>query len=722
MLLKRLLPILFLAGISTTVFADQSVTLHSPDGNVQLGLLHRSNGDLTYRVFYKGKTVVAPSGLGMRLKSPELSLSKFDLLGIDSSVTDETWKPVWGEVSHIRNNYKQLLVKLADRSGSGIQLEIIFKVYNDGVGFRYSFPQQAKLNHFIIGEELTQFAMSGDHKAFWIPGDYDTNEYPYYTTNLSGVDATGGGAAQEIHAKTFFDKSAVQTPLMLKSADGLYINIHEAALVNYPAMNLVVDKNTFTLNSHLVPDAVGNKAYLQAPAVTPWRTIVVSDKAGEVLTSKLILNLNDPSKIEETSWIKPMKYVGVWWEMHVGRSSWDYSGGQVGSQQATKVPHGANTANVKRYIDFAAKHGFSGVLVEGWNTGWEDWFGQWKEDVFDFVTPYPDFDVKELKQYAANKGVKIIMHHETSGSVTNYERWMDTAYRFMKKFGYDAVKTGYVGRIIPRGEHHDGQWMIKHYERVAQKTASYKIMVNMHESVRLTGLHRTYPNWIASEAARGNEFNAWSVGNPPEHETILPFTRLMGGPMDYTPGIFKIKMSHYNPEKKEQVHTTLAKQLALYVTMYSPLQMAADLPENYEAKPDALQFIKDVAADWDETKVLDAEPGDYILMARKAKGADQWFMGAITDENSRGLAADLSFLDEGKVYQAIIYRDADNADWKNNPEAYTIEKKLVNKNSVLGLKLAPGGGAAISMIPLTAEQQLQMKKEIKALPKSKKKK
>ena len=722
MLLKRLLPILFLAGISTTVFADQSVTLHSPDGNVQLGLLHRSNGDLTYRVFYKGKTVVAPSGLGMRLKSPELSLSKFDLLGIDSSVTDETWKPVWGEVSQIRNNYKQLLVKLADRSGSGIQLEIIFKVYNDGVGFRYSFPQQAKLNHFIIGEELTQFAMSGDHKAFWIPGDYDTNEYPYYTTNLSGVDATGGGAAQEIHAKTFFDKSAVQTPLMLKSADGLYINIHEAALVNYPAMNLVVDKNTFTLNSHLVPDAVGNKAYLQAPAVTPWRTIVVSDKAGEVLTSKLILNLNDPSKIEETSWIKPMKYVGVWWEMHVGRSSWDYSGGQVGSQQATKVPHGANTANVKRYIDFAAKHGFSGVLVEGWNTGWEDWFGQWKEDVFDFVTPYPDFDVKELKQYAANKGVKIIMHHETSGSVTNYERWMDTAYRFMKKFGYDAVKTGYVGRIIPRGEHHDGQWMIKHYERVAQKTASYKIMVNMHESVRLTGLHRTYPNWIASEAARGNEFNAWSVGNPPEHETILPFTRLMGGPMDYTPGIFKIKMSHYNPEKKEQVHTTLAKQLALYVTMYSPLQMAADLPENYEAKPDALQFIKDVAADWDETKVLDAEPGDYILMARKAKGADQWFMGAITDENSRGLGADLSFLDEGKVYQAIIYRDADNADWKNNPEAYTIEKKLVNKNSVLGLKLAPGGGAAISMIPLTAEQQLQMKKEIKALPKPKKKK
>lgn len=722
MLLKRLLPVLLFAGLSSAVFADQSVTLHSPDGNVQLGLFHRSNGDLVYRVFYKGKTVVAPSGLGMRLKSPELSLSKFDLLGIDSSATDETWKPVWGEVNQIRNNYKQLSVKLTDRSGSGIQLEVLFKVYNDGVGFRYSFPQQAKLNHFIIGEELTQFAMSGDHKAFWIPGDYDTNEYPYYTTNLSGVDATGGGAAQEIHAKTFFDKSAVQTPLMLKSADGLYINIHEAALVNYPAMNLVVDKSTFTLNAHLVPDAVGNKAYLQAPAVTPWRTIVVSDKAGDVLTSKLILNLNDPSKVTETSWIKPQKYVGVWWEMHVGKSSWDYSGGQVGSQQATKVPHGANTANVKRYIDFAAKHGFSGVLVEGWNTGWEDWFGQWKEDVFDFVTPYPDFDVKELQQYAANKGVKIIMHHETSGSVTNYERWMDTAYRFMKKFGYDAVKTGYVGRIIPRGEHHDGQWMIKHYERVAQKTASYKIMVNMHESVRLTGLHRTYPNWIASEAARGNEFNAWSVGNPPEHETILPFTRLMGGPMDYTPGIFKIKMSHYNPEKKEQVHTTLAKQLALYVTMYSPLQMAADLPENYETKPDAFQFIKDVAADWDDTRVLDAEPGDYIIMARKAKGTDKWFVGAITDENARNFAAGLSFLDEDKVYQAVIYRDADDADWKNNPEAYTIEKKLVNKYTVLNLKLAAGGGTAISFIPLTEEQQIQMKKEIKALPKPKKKK
>lgn len=702
--------------------ADMTYTTLSPNGNIKLEVLHRQNGDVVYRVFYKEKAVITPSGLGMKFKVPEVTLTKFKLLAVDSSAFDETWNPVWGETKTIRNNYKQLVLKLADKGTSGIEMAITFRVFDDGVGFRYSFPQQAKLNHFIVADELTQFGMSGDHKAFWIPGDYDTNEYGYYTSNLSKVDASGGGFAQEIHAKTSFDNNAVQTPLMMKSADGLYINLHEAALVNYPAMNLVLNKETMTFSSHLVPDAVGNKAYLQAPAQTPWRTIIVSDKAPEILMSKTILNLNEPSKIADPSWIKPVKYVGVWWEMHVGKSSWDYSGGQVGSQQASKVPHGANTDNVKRYIDFAAQHGFSGVLVEGWNTGWEDWFGQWKEDVFDFVTPYPDFDVKGLQKYAAQKGVKLIMHHETSASVTNYERWMDTAYRFMKQYGYDAVKTGYVGRIIPRGEHHDGQWMIKHYERVAAKTASYKIMLNAHEPVRPTGLHRTYPNWLACEAARGNEFNAWSHGNEPDHETILPFTRIMGGPMDYTPGIFKIKMSYYNPEKKEQVHTTLTKQMALYITMYSPLQMAADLPENYEAKMDAFQFIKDVAVDWDDTKVLDTEPGDYILTARKGKGTDNWFIGAITDENARSLSADLSFLDDGKVYQAIIYRDADNADWKSNPEAYTIEKKLVNRNSVLGLKLAPGGGAAISIMPLTAEQQLQMKKEIKALPKTKKKK
>lgn len=710
MRLKTTIAAFVTALISQFAYADQSITLYSPDQNIQLGVIHRDNGGVLYRLIYKGKTVIAPSGLGFKLNVPDLSLASFNLLAIDSSATDENWKPVWGEQSTIRNHYKQLVLQLADRSGSGIKLNIVFRVFNDGVGFRYEFPQQEKLTHFIVGEELTQFAMTGDHKAFWIPGDYDTNEYGYYTTTLSTIDATGGGTAQEIHAKTFFDKNATQTPLMMKSADGLYINIHEAALVNYPALNLVMDKSTLTFNAHIVPDAVGNKAYLQAPAKTPWRTIIVSDKAGNILTSRLILNLNEPSVITDESWIKPQKFVGVWWEMHVGKSSWDYSGSQVGSQQATKVPHGANTANVKRYIDFAAKHGFQGVLVEGWNTGWEDWFGQWKEDVFDFVTPYPDFDVKELSAYAKKKGVKIIMHHETSASVTNYERWMDTAYRFMINNGYNSVKTGYVGRIIPRGEHHDGQWMVRHYERVAKKTSDYKIMVDMHESVRLTGLHRTYPNWIASEAARGNEFNAWSVGNMPDHETILPFTRIMGGPMDYTPGIFKIKMSYYNAEKKEQVHTTLAKQLALYVTMYSPLQMAADLPENYEAKPDALQFIKDVAVDWDETRVPDAEPGDYIIMARKAKGSPNWFLGAITDENARNLTSSLDFLDAGRKYVATIYRDADDASWNNKPEAYVIEKFLVDSRTILKLKLAPGGGTAVSLMPASAAELKSVKK------------
>ncbi|MFN2456801.1 MAG: glycoside hydrolase family 97 catalytic domain-containing protein, partial [Chitinophagaceae bacterium] len=487
-------------------------------------------------------------------------------------------------------------------------------------------------------------------------------------------------------------------------------NIHEAALSNYPAMNLVVNKATFTFSTHLVPDAVGNKAYLQTPAKTPWRTIIVSDDAREILTAnRMILNLNEPSKIENTSWIKPQKMVGIWWEMHVGKSSWDYSGGQVGSQQASRVPHGATTANVKRYIDFAAKNKIDGVLVEGWNTGWEDWFGKWKENVFDFVTPYPDYDVKELSRYAKSKGVKIIMHHETSGSVTNYERWMDTAYRFMVKHGMNSVKTGYVGRIIPRGEHHDGQWMVNHYERAAAKMAKYKIMADMHESVRLTGLHRTYPNWLASEAARGNEFNAWSVGNPPEHETILPFTRLMGGPMDYTPGIFKIKMSSYDPNKKEQVHTTLAKQLALYITMYSPLQMAADLPENYEVRMDAFQFIKDVAVDWDDTKVLAAEPGDYIVMARKAKGSDKWFIGAITDETGRSFATDLSFLNN-KNYVATIYQDGDNAHWEKNPEAYKIQRFIVTPKTALKLNLAAGGGTAISLVPATAADVKAIKK------------
>lgn len=710
MLLRKLLVTLVLSAFVQLVHADQFIQLGSPDGSIQLGVNYQTNGTLLYQVTYKGKPVVKPSGLGFILKVPSLSLTKFTLVSADSSRVDENWKPVWGEQGLIRNNCKQLLVKLTDQSGSGITLHIVFRVFNDGVGFRYEFPKQEKLDHFVVDDELTQFALAGDHKTFWIPGDYDSNEFSYYTTKLSEIDASGGGKAEEIYAKTPFDKNGVQTPLMMKSDDGLYINIHEAALLNYPAMDLVLDKSSLTFHTQLVPDAVGNKAYLQAPAKTPWRTIIVSDKAGNILTSRMILNLNDPPAFTDVSWIKPQKFVGVWWEMHIGKASWDYSGGQVGSQQATKVPHGANTANVKKYIDFAAKNGIDGVLVEGWNAGWEDWFGNWKEDVFDFVTPYPDFDVKELSAYAKAKGVHIIMHHETSASVTNYERWMDTAYRFMLNNGYNSVKTGYVGHIIPRGEHHDGQWMIRHYERVAKKTASYHIMADMHESVRLTGLHRTYPNWLASEAARGNEFNAWSTGNHMDHETILPFTRLMGGPMDYTPGIFKIKLNFYDPAKIQQVHTTLAKQLALYVTLYSPLQMAADLPENYEAHMDAFQFIKDIAVDWDDTKVLDAEPGDYIIMARKAKGKDNWFVGAITDENARNFTSLLDFLDAGKNYVATIYRDADNADWQNNPEAYVIEKFIVTNKTKLKLKLAPGGGTAISLMPAGAEEAKQIKK------------
>lgn len=722
MLFKRLLA-LALVFVIRTAYADDTLSVSSPSHNIQVTIYHQPDGQIKYGVYFKQRLFIKPSRLGMRFKNPEAVLNKFDLVKSDQHQLDETWKPVWGEVSSIRNNYKELALQLKDKSGLGILLNIVFRVFDDGIGFRYEFPQQEKLNHFIIADEMTQFCVGADHSTFWIPGDFDTNEFMYNHTKLSEVDASSSKMSQEIAAKTFFDKNAVQTPLMMKSADGLYINIHEAALVNYPAMDLVIDKATFTLNSHLVPDAVGNMAYLQTPAYTPWRTIIVSDKAPEILASKLILNLNEPSKIADPSWIKPQKFVGVWWEMHIGKSSWDYSGGQVGSQQATKVPHGANTANVKRYIDFAAKYGFDGVLVEGWNTGWEDWFGEWKEDVFDFVTPYPDYNVDELTSYAKSKGVKIICHHETSASVTNYERWMDTAYRFMIAHNMTSVKTGYVGRIIPRGEHHDGQWMVNHYVRVADKTAHYKIMVDMHEPVRPTGMQRTYPNWLACEAARGNEFNAWSVGNPPAHETILPFTRLMGGPMDYTPGLFRIKLNQFNPEKKEQIHTTLAKQLALYVTMYSPLQMAADLPENYEAHLDALQFIRDVAVDWDDTKILDAEPGDYIIEARKAKGKDSWFLGAITDENARSFTETLNFLDGNKKYLATVYRDADNADWQNNPEAYVIDKKLVDSKTKMDFKLAPGGGCAISLVPLTQEQAERFKKDaVKPSDKKQKKK
>ncbi len=690
---------LFIAFCFTFVLPAFSQTVFSPSGNISVLFELNEKGEPFYSAQFNGKTILDKSAMGFVLKNNDALKNNFNVEKAETSVTDENWNPVWGEVKTIRNHYNQLLVTLQQKTTNRI-LKIVFRVFDDGVGFRYEFPAQQNLNHFIVEKEETQFHLVADHKAFWIPGDYNTNEFFYSTTKLSEADASVSNTYTEISAKRFFDKNAVQTPLMLKTDDGLYINIHEAALVNYPAMNLVIDKNTFTLNAHLVPDAVGNLAYLQTPAVTPWRTIIVSNKAADILNSKMILNLNEPSKIKDPSWIKPQKMVGVWWEMHVGKSSWDKASGK----------HGATTANVKRYIDFAAANKIEGVLVEGWNTGWEDWFGNWKEDVFDFVTPYPDYDINYLSAYAKQKGVKIIMHHETSASVTNYERYMDTAFRFMKQHGMDAVKTGYVGYIIPRGEHHDGQWMVKHYVRVAEKMAGYEIMLDAHEPVRPTGLHRTYPNWLACEAARGNEFNAWSRGNPPEHETILPFTRLMGGPMDYTPGIFKIKMSYYNPSSTYQVHTTLAKQLALYVTMYSPLQMAADLIENYEARPDAFQFIKDVAVDWDDTKVLEAEPGDYIVVARKEKGKGNWFLGAVTDENTRSFTETLSFLDAGKPYVATIYRDADTAHWQNNPEAYIIEKFIVDSKTNLNLKLAAGGGCAVSLMPAGADDLKNIKK------------
>jgi hypothetical protein len=623
----------------------------------------------------------------------------------EQSSSNTTWKPVWGDVKEIRDNYNKLSLILDQQGAKAIHFNIIFKVFDDGVGFRYEFPQQKNMNHFIVSEERTEFHLAGNHKVFWIPGDFDSNEFSPNVSNLDEVNSEDPKYAANIFAHEYFDKYVVQTPLMLKSKDGLYINIHEAALVDYPAMNLHIDNKTNTLSSLLVPDALGNKAYLQTPAKTPWRTIIISDKATDILASHTILNLNEPSVIKDPSWIKPTKYVGVWWEMHVGKATWDYAGSQNASSfdAAGLKPtgkHGATTANVKRYIDFASKNGFDAVLVEGWNVGWEDWFGQYKENVFDFVTPYPDFDVKELHRYAASKKVKLIMHHETSASVTNYERQMDTAYRFMKANGYDAVKTGYVGHIIPRGEHHDGQWMVNHYVRVAQKTASYKIMLDAHEPVRPTGLCRTYPNWLACEAARGMEFNAWSEGNKPRHETILPFTRFMGGPMDYTPGIFQLELNYWDKNKKETVHTTLAKQLALYVTICSPLQMAADLPEIYEKKMDAFQFIKDVAVDWDDSKYLEAEPGEYITVARKAKGTSKWFLGAITNENARTANVELGFLDAGKKYNAIIYADAADASYDKNPAAYKITKQVVDNKTVLNLKLAPGGGCAVSIIPV----------------------
>ena len=668
-------------------------------GNVKFSFALNEKGIPEYSVFYKGKVFIKPSAMGFRLADDSVFYKNFELRSVDSSMLNYSWKPVWGEVNTITDHHKEVVFHLRQKNSPFRMLNIIFRVFEDGIGFRYEFPKQPDLKYFIVTDELTYFNLTADHKAFWIPGDYDTNEYLYSTTRLSAINNKKMvQESTDICVRVAPDQASVQTPLMLKSDDGLYINIHEAALTDYSAMQLHVGVNDFSLLSELVPDAYGNKAYLHAPAVTPWRTIIVSDKATDILASKMILNLNDPAKTENTSWIHPMKFVGIWWEMQTDHSTWRYAEepAEVNGKLIPNHRHGANTANVKRYIDFAAVNNIKGVLVEGWNTGWEDWFGNWKEKTFNFVKPYPDFDVPELQQYAALKSVNIIMHHETSGSVTDYERQMDTAYRFMNQFGYTSVKTGYVGKIVPRGEHHDGQWMVDHYIRVAQKTLDNKIMVDMHEAVRPTGLQRTYPNWLASEAGRGNEYNAFSNGSPPEHETILPFTRLMGGPMDYTPGIFKLK--RYSAVKADrQMHTTLAKQLALYITIYSPLQMVADLPENYTAHMDAFQFVKDVGVDWDDTKILEAEPGDYVTIARKEKGTDNWFIGAITDEHSRKAIIPLTFLDKGKKYMASVYEDAADADWQSNPEAYKIEHVIVDSKIQLQVLLAKGGGAAISI-------------------------
>ncbi len=697
---RKLSSLLAFLLILTAASAQEVITLYKE--KVKLSVDINAQGIPRYAVSYDQQPVILSSQLGFSLNTDTSFFKDFHLLGVERDSMDQTWQPVWGEVKNIRNRYSEARIHLQHKNGR--LLDIVFRVFSEGVAFRYEFPKQPALKYFIVLDELTQFRLTGDHQAFWIPGDFDSNEYSYSKTSISGIDNKPVvDAATDIAVRTVPDRYAVQTPLMMKSGNGLYINIHEAALLNYPAMQLHVDKGNYELSARLVPDAIGNKAYLHAPAHTPWRTIIVSNKAADILASKMILNLNDPSKVENPAWIKPMKFVGVWWELQTGRSTWNYSDfADSLDSRGQPIPngrHGANTKNIKRYIDFAAKNGIQGVLAEGWNTGWEDWFGNWKENVFDFVTPYPDLDVKEITEYAKTKGVTMIMHNETSGSATNYERQLDTAFRFMNKFGYPAVKTGYVGRIIPRGEHHDGQWMVNHYERVLQQGIRYRVSIDAHEPPRPTGLHRTYPNFMASEAARGNEYHAFSNGNNPDHETILPFTRLMGGPMDYTPGIFKLKgYASFAPDRS--VHTTLAKQLALYVTLYSPLQMAADLPENYEAKPDAFQFIRDVPVDWDDTKIIEAEPGDYITIARKEKGKANWFIGAITDENSRVTTIPLSFLDKGQKYQLTLYRDAKDADWKTNGEAYLIENFWVDNTGLLKINLAPGGGCAVSIKPL----------------------
>jgi len=713
--MKRRIEVLaaaLLMAVAATA-STEKLTVKSPQSTVE-AQLYIENGFATYEMAYKGKKVILPSHLGLQLMKDKHAskgeeetdlMTGFKITGSKQSSFDETWQPVWGETKDIRNNYNELEATLTQEA-TGRKIIIRMRVYDYGLGLRYEFPQQENLNYFIIKEEQTQFHLTGDHKAWWIPGDYDTQEYETVESKLSEIRGKMKAAITPNSSQTPFSPTGVQTSLQMKSDDGLYINIHEAACIDYPTMHLNLDDATMTLTSWLTPDAQGRKGYIQTPATTPWRTVLVSDDARDMLSKKLILNLNEPCKIEDTSWIHPIKYCGVWWEMIVGKSSWSYTDEypsvKLGETDYSKAKpngkHGANNDNVRKYIDFAADNGLDEVLVEGWNIGWEDWFGHSKDYVFDFLTPYPDFDIKALNDYAHSKGVKLMMHHETSASVTNYERHLEKAYQLMNDYGYDAVKSGYVGDIIPRGEHHYSQTMNNHYLHCIKEAAKHHIMVNGHEATRPTGLCRTWPNLTGNESARGTEYEAFG-GSEPYHTVILPFTRLQGGPMDYTPGILETQLKTWS-DNPSWVRTTLCGQLALYLVMYSPLQMAADLPENYAKYSDAFQFIKDVACDWDDSKYLEAEPADYITVARKAKGTDNWFVGGKCDENGHTAKVALDFLDEGKTYTCKMYCDAPKAHYQHNPKAYKITSRKVKKGQEITIKEAPGGGFAMSITPV----------------------
>ena len=705
--MNRIIVILITCFLSLQVNAQD---LKSPDSNFSLDFKVDEQGIANYSLSYKNQLIIKKSKLGIDLVNETNLVEGFELTDQKSSSFDKTWEPIWGEYKEIRNNYNEITYSLKQKETERIMI-LRFRLFNDGLGFRYEFPEQKNLTHFVIEEERTQFAMTADHKTFWIPGDFDSQEYDYTISKLSEIRGLMKKAVTENVSQKTFSETGVQTALLMKTDKSIYINIHEAALVDYSCMHLNLDDKNLIFESFLTPDAQGIKGYKQAPGTTPWRTIIASDQAADILLSTLTLNLNEPCAYEDTDWIKPVKYIGVWWEMITGKSSWAFSdvptvklGETDFSQLTPNKRHAANTDYVKKHIDFAAEHGFDQVLVEGWNVGWEDWFNKSKDYVFDFLTPYPDFDVVGLREYAKSKGVKIMMHHETSGSVRNYERHMDDAYQFMADNNYNAVKSGYVGDIIPRGEYHYGQWMNNHYLYAIKKAGEYKVMVNAHEAVRPTGLCRTYPNLIGNESARGTEYEAFG-GNNPNHTTILPFTRLIGGPMDYTPGIFEQDVSKLNPGNNSWINTTIARQLALYVTMYSPLQMAADVTENYERFMDAFQFIKDVPLDWDDTKVLETEPGEYITYARKEKGTDNWFVGNTNSEKARNSKIDFSFLPKGKKYIATFYADGADAHYKTNSQSYTVKKYLVSNKTENSQFCAPGGGYAISLIEVTDNMQ-----------------